>query len=230
MTFFLVFDSLFYISWLVVIFCLLFLSVAFYKEFFIPYLKIKKSLDIIYKPIEEKNVFHISIVKEDIQRITVGRITSNIKTLCREISEKHLDFIFQQKATEFEENRRYKIKVKRSGPVLYKGVHDQYYSRMNKSENISLLDLLKRAAFFRISSSIVGKNRMVQYIELSLKANYLYYVDESQNTKIEGIKYTIQIEKINPPLIKEKKMKSRYYTFQTQELKEKTKNKENAKG
>ena len=220
--FFFVQDNILYVSYFILILCSLTLLFLVYKALFLPYLEYKREIkSMILNPLDIHESFSFPLLKNDkLVIVSIGKSMGDIKTLCNQISEFHLEFSFRQKKTQILEDKKYTVKVSRKAPALYKGPYDKYYHKMDNSEKISLSDLLKKPAFFRIGKSITGKNRMLSYMEFSLTAGYLYELDHEDKTQLEGVKYTIVLESVKPDLVKDKK--DVYYDFEVSSEKEKT--------
>ena len=138
-----------------------------------------------------------------IYRFRVGQRTGELPTRCSAISEDHLDFSFKKSR----DSENYEIIIKKNGSTLFKAPRMEHYAKMESSETIQSHEIIGHNAQFRISDKLV-KDRMINYIELTLSSEFFF-------TKMgkERLKFNIIVSSINPGINTSVKNSARVYPF-----------------
>jgi hypothetical protein len=163
------------------------LVLAFYNQLIKPYVDLKIS-EIDYPPNLGDTFDYVMSDTDRFYNYSIGANTGNIITKCSSISENHLVFQFKKDSR----NEDYQITVKKEGAVLFKPPRMNHYSKMAGSEKIESHEIIGKTAEFRISDKIT-KDRMIDFIEITLTANFFF-----DRMGRERMKFTFKITKIHP--------------------------------
>ena len=188
--------------WLILFFASAGLLFVLFNQLIQPYYERKESG--IYDPAEEGDRYTV-VVDElaKVSRFRVGKKTGELTTRCSAISEDHLDFLFKKNR----DAETYDIIIKKNGNVLVKPPRMDVYSKMESVFSIESHEIIGHTAQFRISDRL-QKDRMVNYIELSLGSEFFF-------TKMgqERMRFIITITGIQPGINSAVKNKDRVYPF-----------------
>ncbi|WP_336297493.1 hypothetical protein [Leptospira sp. GIMC2001] len=187
-------DSQVAMQWLVFVIALIGLIGVIIHQFIIPFAKLK-ALD-LPDAVNVGDSFDFVVDETSRQsKFTIGKRLGNIRTLCKAIDDDHLIFNFKKDRDQEE----YEITVDRNGAVLFKPPRMDTYSKMEGKEKFDSVEIIGHSADFRLSDKLT-KERMVNFIEISLSTSYFF----NKNGE-ERMKFTFTITRIQPGLNRNKR-------------------------
>lgn len=180
-------DSSLYLLGFFLVLAFLGLIAVLYTQIVTPFIKLKIS-EVEYPPVKGDVYEFIYNEAERVSFFTIGASQGNIVTKCSAISEEHLIFQFKKDPR----SEQYDITIKRNGQVLFKPPRMAIFAKMGGTEKLESHELIGKTAEFRISDKL-HKERMIEFIEISLTANFFFTKSGS-----ERMKFQFTITKIHP--------------------------------
>lgn len=177
-----------------------------YNQFIHPVISRKESDRFI--PVQTGDKY--DLVVDELSRFAtfqIGCKTGQLATRCNAISEDHLIFQFKKSR----DSEDYTITVLKNGPTFYKPPRMEHYGKMESKESFESYEIIGHPAEFRISDKI-AKERMVNYIEVSLTSSF--YFNRSGK---ERMKFTFEVGKIQPGINRKSRFRGDVYGFGKEE-------------
>ncbi|MBM9548502.1 hypothetical protein JWG40_15850 [Leptospira sp. 201903074] len=182
------------------------LGLVVYNQFIHPVISRKESDRFI--PVQTGDKY--DLVVDELSRFAtfqIGCKTGQLATRCNAISEDHLIFQFKKSR----DSEDYTITVLKNGPTFYKPPRMEHYGKMESKESFESYEIIGHPAEFRISDKI-AKERMVNYIEVSLTSSF--YFNRSGK---ERMKFTFEVGKIQPGINRKSRFRGDVYGFGKEE-------------
>ena len=178
------------------------LGYIIFIEFVRPYFALKAEGETPPPQVDDK---YELVVKESerMSVFSVGQMSGDLITKCVAISEDHLIFQFKKAGL----GDAFDIIIKRNGPTLFKPPRMDYFLKMDGTERLEGHEIIGKSAFFRISDNII-KDRMTNYIEISLTTNY--FIDQRGREKV---KFVFTITKVQPSINLKTRNRKGLYSF-----------------
>lgn len=195
-------DGMVVFLWVVCAFAILGFFGVILHQFILPYIHLK-ALE-LPDPISVGDSFDF-VVEGSARsgRFTIGKKIANLRTLCKAIQDDHLVFDFKRNR----DTEEFEITIYRNGSCLYKPPRMDLFEKMDAKEKLESYEIIGHTADFRISDKLT-KDRMVNFIEVSLSSSYFF-----NRVGKEKMKFTFTVTKIQPGLNRKKRNRDGSYDW-----------------